>query len=57
VPGSVSEGAAIPVGLTLDEANRRYVEATVAACDGNKTEAARRLGVGRNTITRVLRRG
>jgi len=47
---------AIPVGLTLDEAIRRYVDATVSACDGNKTEAAKRLGVGRNTIGRALRR-
>ena len=48
--------AAIPVGLPLEEATRRYVAATVAACDGNKTEAARRLGVGRNTIARALRK-
>jgi transcriptional regulator with GAF, ATPase, and Fis domain len=45
----------VPLGLTLDEASRRYVEATVAAADGNKAEAARRLGVGRNTIARVLK--
>lgn len=44
----------IPHGLTLDEAVTRYVEATVDACDGNKTEAARRLDVGRNTIARAL---
>jgi Nif-specific regulatory protein len=47
---------AVPLGLELDEAMRRYVKATVAACGGNKTEAARRLGVGRNTITRALGR-
>ncbi len=45
---------AIPIGLTLAEAERRYVEATVDACDGNKTEAARRLGIGRNTLARAL---
>jgi transcriptional regulator with GAF, ATPase, and Fis domain len=44
----------IPVGLPLDEAIRRYVIATVEACEGNKTEAARRLAVGRNTIARAL---
>jgi Nif-specific regulatory protein len=54
---AAEEGAvAIPLGLTLEEVTRRYVDATVAACDGNKTEAARRLGVGRNTIGRALRR-
>ena len=29
----------IPLGLTLEEATRRYVDATLDACDGNKTEA------------------
>ncbi len=48
--------ATVPLGLPLDEAVRRYVRATVAACGGNKTEAARRLGVGRNTVTRALGR-
>lgn len=47
--------AGVPLGLTLDEANRRYVAATVDACDGNKAEAARRLDVGRNTIGRILK--
>jgi Nif-specific regulatory protein len=50
------DGAGVPVGMSLDDATRRYVELTVEACGGNKTEAARRLGVGRNTIARALRR-
>ena len=45
----------LPIGLSLDEATRRYVQAVVDACDGNKAEAARRLGIGRNTIGRVLK--
>ena len=53
------EGAAdvvaLPLGLTLEEASRRYVDATVRAAGGNKAEAARRLGVGRNTIGRTLK--
>ena len=53
--GMGSEGHVIPLGLTLEEANRRYVSATVDACDGNKAEAARRLDVGRNTIGRILK--
>ena len=52
----VAEAVAIPLGLTLEEAVRRYVDATVKDCDGNKTEAAKSLGVGRNTIGRALRR-
>jgi Nif-specific regulatory protein len=46
---------ALPLGLTLDDASRRYIAATVEACAGNKTEAARKLGVGRNTVGRALR--
>ncbi len=55
-PPPPAEGeVGIPLGLSLDEASRRYVDATVRACEGNKTEAARRLGIGRNTIGRALR--
>jgi DNA-binding NtrC family response regulator len=49
-------GVAIPLGLTLEEATRRYVQATLDACDGNKAEAARRLEIGRNTIGRMFSR-
>jgi Nif-specific regulatory protein len=46
----------VQLGLTLDEASRRYIEATVEACGGNRSEAAKQLGIGRNTITRALQR-
>jgi transcriptional regulator with GAF, ATPase, and Fis domain len=46
----------LSLGLSLDDAIEHYVSAVVAACDGNKTEAARRLAVGRNTIARALAR-
>lgn len=42
---------------TLDELSRAYVSAVVAACEGNQSEAARVLGVGRNTVARILKRG
>ena len=55
VPEGAPEGSiALPLGLPLEEATKRYVDATVTACDGNKTEAARRLKVGRNTLARAL---
>jgi Nif-specific regulatory protein len=40
----------------MDDASARYAEAVVAACEGNKTEAAKKLGIGRNTLARLLRR-
>ncbi|HET6613942.1 MAG TPA: sigma 54-interacting transcriptional regulator, partial [Kofleriaceae bacterium] len=57
-PTSVSpsgDGVALPIGLSLEEARARYIRATVDACDGNRTEAARRLNIGRNTIARTLK--
>jgi DNA-binding NtrC family response regulator len=40
--------------LTLDELKRRYTDAVLRKCKGNKTRAARILGVSRTTL---LRRG
>jgi Nif-specific regulatory protein len=48
-------GVSVPHGLSLDDAMQRYIEATVKECGGNKTEASRRLGVGRNTVARALK--
>ena len=48
------DGATIPVGLTLAEATRKYVEAVLAANGGNKTRAAKSLQIGRNTLARAL---
>ena len=53
---SETDGAAdaisIPLGLSLDEATRRYIEATLGALGGNRTRAAALLGMGRNTLKR-----
>ncbi len=42
----------LPLGLPLEEVERRYVAATLAHCQQNQSEAARVLGVGRNTLRR-----
>ncbi len=44
-----------PPGLTLDEAMRRYAELTLERANGNRTEAARLLGIGRNRLARLLK--
>jgi Nif-specific regulatory protein len=59
VPAEASGGEAkvtLPLGLSLDDATARYAEAVVTECEGNKTEAARKLGIGRNTLARLLLR-
>ncbi len=40
----------------LEDAERAHIEAVLRACRGNRAEAARRLGIGRNTLWRKLRR-
>jgi DNA-binding NtrC family response regulator len=56
VPANADGGVVLPLGLPLEEVERRYVEATLAAAKGNRTRAAQALGVGRNTLKRKTRR-
>ncbi len=43
-------GTFVPLGLTLDEVERRYIEATLADVGENVSEAAARLGVTRKVL-------
>lgn len=45
-----------PRGLTLHDLETRYVNDTLELCEGNKTKASQVLGVGRNTVQRILER-
>jgi DNA-binding NtrC family response regulator len=42
----------LPLGLSLEEASRHYLEATIATFQGNLTRAAHSLKIGRNTLKR-----
>ncbi|HUH01689.1 MAG TPA: sigma-54-dependent Fis family transcriptional regulator [Kofleriaceae bacterium] len=44
----------LPAGLPLDAVARRYATATVEAAGGNRSAAARSLGIGRNRLARLL---
>ena len=46
--GSVS----IPIGTSVDEATRKLVEATIQQCAGNKSQAAKILGIAPRTMYR-----
>lgn len=42
--------------LTYKQAQKRYIEVVLAACDDNKTQAARLMGIDRRTLYRILAR-
>ncbi len=48
--------AAPPRGPTMADAERKALEEALAACNGNVTAAAKRLGIGRATLYRKLSR-
>ena len=48
-------GMAVDPALDLRSVSRQTISRTVADCDGNLSEAARRLGISRNTLYRKLR--
>jgi len=54
-PPSSTDALVLPEGLALAEVEQRYIRHTVDRNGGNRSEAARLLGIGRNTLLRKLR--
>jgi DNA-binding NtrC family response regulator len=54
---SSGELIAIPLGGNLEDIERHVISEMIARCNGNKAEAARRLGMHRRTLYRVMQRG
>jgi DNA-binding NtrC family response regulator len=50
-----SDSDAIPLGLTLDEMERRLIVATLQRCNGHRAKAAEALGIGLRTLSGKLR--
>jgi transcriptional regulator of acetoin/glycerol metabolism len=48
------ERVVIPVGTTMEQAEKALILATIASCRGNKSKAADILGVARKTIHRKV---
>lgn len=53
---STQEGMFVPFGCTLDEIEEQYVRKTLASVGGNKTKAAKVLGISRKTLYDRLKR-
>lgn len=53
--GSASQEPAIPVGISLQEMERRLIEATLEYFGGHRAKTAQALGIGLRTLTSKLR--
>ena len=49
-------GSFVQAGLTLDDVDRKYIEAALHYCEWNKSQAARTLGIERTTLDRRLKK-
>ena len=54
-PAAAAVAAATPAGASLKDLELQAIKQAVAAAGGNISEAAKQLGVSRNTIYRKLR--
>lgn len=52
--GAAAAGAGFPLEWSLDQVERRHMLRVLDAAGGNKSEAARRLGISRKTLERKL---
>ena len=52
---ALAPGAPVQAVTSLEEVERRAILDALKACDGNRSEAARRLGIDRSTLRRKLR--
>ena len=52
--GSEEKSISIPIGITMEEAEKIIIQENLAANNGNKTKTADILGIGRKTLHRKI---
>jgi DNA-binding NtrC family response regulator len=52
----VAETLSVQVGASLREVEKRVIEATLRHCDGNRTLAAKILGIDRSTLYEKIKK-
>ena len=55
-PISLRRTADLPASSTMEDAERQAIEEALAACGNNQSRAAQRLGVGRTTLYRKMKK-
>jgi DNA-binding protein Fis len=51
-----AEKLTIQVGASLGEVGKKVIEATLCHCDGNRTLAAKILGIDRSTVNEKIKK-
>jgi len=51
---ALEAGPLVPANLTVEEAEKQLIIRALQDCKGNRTEAARKLGISRRTLHRKL---
>ena len=50
-----AQSVTVPLDMTLEEVEETFIRKVLASLDGNRTEAAKTLGIGRSTLQRKLK--
>lgn len=51
-----AQSVTVPLDMTLEEVEETFIRKVLASLDGNRTQAAKMLGIGRSTLQRKLKK-
>ena len=50
-----AQSVTVPLDMTLEEVEETFIRKVLASLEGNRTQAAKMLGIGRSTLQRKLK--